>query len=290
MNQQVRLGALYLLGGEFLISLLAAIVRYLSDSLSTEQIVFFRNFMGLLALLPLLMRLPKGSLKTQNIKGHALRGLIGVSAMYCYFWSLAHLPLTEAFLVILSAPLFMPIFAWWWLKEPASHYNLLALGVGFLGVAVVLTPNLTEQGHQWPLHALAVALLGAMLMALSKVAIRSMASESSQRIVFYFAIISSTVSLPFALLNWRDVPSHLWGWLIACGLLASTGQLATTKGYRIAPTGTIGVYAYSTLLYAALMGWLFWDELPLSSTWAGAALIILAGVINMKNPTLSTRK
>ena len=283
MNQQVRLGAIYLLGGEFLVSILAAIVRYLSDELSTDQIIFFRNFMGLLALTPLLLTMPKGTLRTDNIKGHVLRGLIGVSSMYCYFWALAHMPLAEAFLVTLSSPLFMPIFAWLWLKEPASRYNLLALLVGFLGVAVILLPNVFGVAHDWPLYALAVALLGAMLMALSKIAIRSMAAtENSQRIVFYFAIISSLLTLPLALSNWHPVPAHLWGWLVLAGVIASAGQLATTKGYRIAPTGAIGVYAYSSILYGALLGWLFWNEIPLWSTWAGAMLIIGAGVINLR--------
>lgn len=283
MNQQVRLGALYLLGGEFLVSILAAIVRYLSEELSTEQVIFFRNFMGLLALLPLLFTAPRGSLRTDNIKGHVLRGLIGVSSMYCYFWALAHMPLAEAFLVILSAPLFMPIFAWLWLKEPASAYNLLALAVGFLGVTVMLLPHLFGAARDWPLYALAVALLGAMLMALSKIAIRSMAaSENSQRIVFYFAVISSLLTLPLALSHWQPIPTHLWGWLVLCGIIASAGQLATTKGYRTAPTGAIGVYAYSAILYGALLGWLFWDEIPLWSTWLGAALIMGAGIINLR--------
>lgn len=283
MNQQVRLGALYLVGGEFLISLLAALVRYLSDELSTEQIIFFRNFMGLLALLPLVLRTPVSNLKTDNIKGHILRGLIGVSSMYCYFWALAHMPLAEAFLVTLSSPLFMPIFAWLWLKESVSRYNLAALCVGFMGVAVILVPNLTGQGHDWPLYAFAVALLGAMLMALSKIAIRSMAAtENSQRIVFYFGVISSLVTLPLALMNWQPVPSHIWGWLILCGMIATAGQLASTKGYRTAPTGAIGVYAYSSIIYGAFLGWLIWNEIPLWSTWAGAAFIILAGLINLK--------
>ena len=78
----------------------------------------------------------------------------------------------------------MPIFAWLWLKEPASRYNLLALW-WVLGVAVILCPMFLAWRNDWPLYALAVALLGAMLMALSKIAIRSMAAtENSQRIVF----------------------------------------------------------------------------------------------------------
>lgn len=286
MQQQIRQGALFLLLGESLLAIMAAIVRHLSDDLSTGQIVFFRNLMGLAALLPLLLHTGLAELKTRHFSGHLTRGLIGITAMYCYFWALAHMPLTEAFLVKLSAPLFMPLFALWWLKEPAGRYSLLALLVGFAGVFVILLPNLHGSSQaSWPLQAMLVALAGAMLAALAKVAIRSMSdTESSQRIVFYFAVISAVVTLPAALLDWRPVPLALWGWLVIMGIVASAGQLALTKAYRTAPTGKIGVYVYSAVIYGALMGWWFWDEVPQWTTWAGAALIVAAGLINLRNP------
>lgn len=283
MNQAVRLGAMYLLIGELLIAVLAAMVRKVSGDLSTDQVIFFRNFMGLLALLPLLYRTGLSGLKTNNLTGHITRSIIGVSAMYCYFWTLARIPLTEAFLVKLSAPLFLPFFAYLWLREPASKINMLALLIGFGGVFTILYPNLGEHSHDdWPAIAIWVGLLGAVLMALSKIAIRSMAAtEPSQRIVFYYAVISTLVTLPGALLNWQPVPNEIWGWLVALGIIASAAQLSVTKGYRMAPTGAIGVYSYTGIIYGALLGWLFWSEIPSWFTWTGAALIFVAGIINI---------
>ncbi len=283
MTQQIRQGALFLLLGEALLAIMAAMVRHLSDDLSTGQIVFFRNIAGLIALFPLLLHTGLAELKTQHFTGHLTRSLVGVSAMYCYFWALAHMPLTEAFLVKLSAPLFMPLLALWWLKEPAGRYSWLALLIGFAGVAVILLPQGSSNGADWPLHAVLNGLLGAVLAAAAKVTIRSMSStESSQRIVFYFGVISATVSLPAALLDWRPVPVEIWGWLALLGVIASAGQLALTKAYRMAPTGKIGVYVYSAVIYGALMGWWFWDEIPLWTTWAGAALIVAAGLVNLR--------
>ena len=283
MTQQIRQGALFLLLGEALLAIMAAMVRHLSDDLSTGQIVFFRNIAGLIALFPLLLHTGLAELKTQHFTGHLTRSLVGVSAMYCYFWALAHMPLTEAFLVKLSAPLFMPLLALWWLKEPAGRYSWLALLIGFAGVAVILLPQGSSNGADWPLHAVLIGLLGAVLAAAAKVTIRSMSStESSQRIVFYFGVISATVSLPAALLDWRPVPVEIWGWLALLGVIASAGQLALTKAYRMAPTGKIGVYVYSAVIYGALMGWWFWDEIPLWTTWAGAALIVAAGLVNLR--------
>ncbi|MDK2777483.1 MAG: DMT family transporter [Pseudomonadota bacterium] len=279
MTDEIRLGALYLLLGEALLAIMGAIIKHLSDDLSTEQIVFFRNIAGLLFLLPLLLRTGLSELRTQVWYWHLMRGLVGVSAMFCYFWALGHLPLTEAFLVKLSAPLFMPVLAWWWLKEPAGRYSWLALFTGFAGVAVILRPG----GEQAFTYAALIGLAGAILAALAKVTIRRMSqTESSQRIVFYFGLTGALVAAPGAMLNWQPVPAEGWLWIALMGVVATTGQLALTKAYRIAPTGKVGVYVYSAVIYGALMGWFFWDEVPVWTTFAGAALIISAGLINLR--------
>lgn len=279
MTDNIRTGALYLLLGEALLAIMGALIKHLSDDLSTEQIVFFRNIAGLLVLAPLLLRTGLSELKTQVWHWHLMRGLVGVTAMYCYFWALAHMPLTEAFLVKLSAPLFMPLLALWWLKEPAGKYSWLALVIGFAGVAFILQPG----GHGAVTTAVFIGLLGAFLAALAKVTIRRMsATESSQRIVFYFGVIAALVSAPGAVMTWQPVPLTSWLWIAALGVVATLGQLALTKAYRIAPTGKVGVYVYSAVIYGALMGWWFWDEVPGWTTAAGAALIIAAGIINLR--------
>lgn len=274
------MGALLLLFGEAMLAMMGAFVKLLSEEVSTEQIVFFRNLFGLMVLIPLLIRSGPGALKTQYWHWHLMRGLVGVSAMFCYFWALGNLPLTEAFLVKLSSPFFMPLLALWWLNEPAGKYSWIALFIGFAGVAVILMPS-GSSSNMMNMAAL-VGLTGAFLAALAKVTIRRMSdTEPSQRIVFYFGVIASLVSLPPALLNWQPVPVHAWLWLVGMGGVATVGQLALTRAYRIAPTGQVGVYVYSAVIYGALMGWLFWDEIPRWTTWAGAALIIGAGLINL---------
>ncbi|MDO6682793.1 DMT family transporter [Oceanobacter sp. 5_MG-2023] len=281
MSRELRIGALYLMLGEALLAIMGALIKHLSDDLSTEQVVFFRNILGLIVLAPLIMNSGIGSLKTSVWHWHLMRGLVGVAAMYCYFWALGNMPLTEAFLVKLSSPFFMPLLAWWWLKEPTGKFSGLALLIGFSGVAIILRPGTDST---FTLAAL-IGLLGAALAALAKVTIRRMSvTESSQCIVFYFGLIASLVSFPAALMNWRPVPDDAWWWLAAMGLVATVGQLALTKAYRTAPTGKVGVYVYSAVIYGALMGWWFWDEIPGWTTIAGAVLIILAGIVNLWQP------
>jgi drug/metabolite transporter (DMT)-like permease len=280
MQSDLRLGAFYLLLGEALLAVMGGLIKYLSDTLSTEQIVFFRNAAGLLILMPVILTQGSKLLKTSVWHWHLMRGLVGVSAMYCYFWALGHMPLTEAFLVKLSSPFFMPLIGLLWLGERAGKYSILAVFVGFAGVACILRPD----DSAFTVIAL-IALLGAFLAALAKVTIRRMsATESSQTIVFYFGVIAAVVSLPGAALMWQPVEYELWGWILLLGLVATLGQLALTKAYRIAPTGKVGVYAYSAVLYGALMGWIIWAEIPAWTTWAGATLIVSAGLINLWQP------
>ena len=280
MNSNLRQAALFLLAGEALLAVMGALIKGLSADLSTEQIVFFRNAAGLVILTPLVLHQGRALLVTQQWHWHLMRGLVGVSAMYCYFWALGHMPLTEAFLVKLSSPFFMPLIALLWLGERAGRYSLIAVVVGFAGVACILRP----EDSAFTTVAL-VALLGAFLAALAKVTIRRMSgTESSQTIVFYFGVIAAVVSAPGAALNWQPVSGHHWGWILLLGLVATLGQLALTRAYRTAPTGKVGVYAYSAVLYGALMGWLIWDEIPAWTTWLGASLIVAAGLINLYRP------
>jgi drug/metabolite transporter (DMT)-like permease len=280
MQSNIRQGALFLLLGEALLAVMGGLIKFLSETLSTEQIVFFRNAAGLLILLPLIVNQGSKLLKTKVWHWHLMRGVVGVSAMYCYFWALGHMPLTEAFLVKLSSPFFMPLIGLLWLGERAGKFSIAAVFVGFTGVACILRPD----DSTFTFIAM-VALLGAFLAALAKVTIRRMSgSESSQTIVFYFAMIAALISAPGAALHWQPVAAPLWGWILLLGLVATLGQLALTHAYRIAPTGKVGVYAYSAVLYGALMGWLIWDEIPLWTTWLGASLIVAAGLLNLYKP------
>ena len=106
-------------------------------------------------------------------------------------------------------------------------------------------------------------------------------TESSQTIVFYFGIIATLFSIPGAILQWQPVAHDIWLPVLVLGGVATAGQLALTRAYRIAPTGSVGVYAYSAVIYGAFMGWFFWDEIPSWTTWLGAGFILISGLINI---------
>lgn len=280
VNDQPLKGALLLVLGEGLLAVMAAMIKHLSDHLDTEVIVFARNLFGLLILLPIIAsRGGFGQLRTRFLHLHMIRGFTGVTAMFCFFYTIGHIALAEAVLVKMTVPFFLPIVAWLWLREVISVRTWLAIIGGFAGVAVIMD---VSSGSVNPV--MWVALAGAAIMSVAKVSIRRMAvSEPAQRVVFYFALFAtlfSALPLPWA----STLPAGTdYLWLFGIGLVATGGQYAMTTAYQIARPGQVGVYNYSSVVWAALLGWIFWGETLVLTTLIGTLLIVAAGVWNLKS-------
>ena len=120
MANDLARGALLLLIGECLLAVMAASIKHLSQEVPQEILVFTRNLFGLVFLVPIIAHHGFHSLKTSRLPLHMMRALVGVTAMYCYFYVIANLPLAEAALVKLSSPFFLPIIALLWLGAHKS--------------------------------------------------------------------------------------------------------------------------------------------------------------------------
>ncbi|WP_372741224.1 DMT family transporter [Neptunomonas sp.] len=270
-------GALLILLAELFLVFSGMVIKQISGELPTEIIVFMRNLFGLMLLIPWLLRNGRKAIRTQLIRFHIMRAAVGVTAMSCLYYSWGHLPLAQAALLKQTAPFFMPLIALYWLGESISGRAKLAILVGFIGVYFVLNP------HEGSLNVVVIiAVLGAMLGALAKVTIRRMVgTESPQRIVFYFALFSATLSAIPALLVWQTPTTIQLGWLILLASTSTVAQLLLSKGYSYAPAGQLGPFTYGSVVFAALFGWWIWEESLGWNTWLGMMLITLAGLMAM---------
>ena len=267
-------GALLLVLGEGLLAVMAAMIKHLADTLPVEMIVFGRNLIGLAVLLPVLVA--SGGirdLRTSHLRLHFIRGFTGVTAMFCFFFTIAHIPLAEAVLVKMTVPFFLPLVAWLWLNDRISGHTWAAIVLGFVGVGVILR---ADEGVVDPV--MLVALAGAAIMSVAKVSIRRMAaSEPPHRVVFYFSLFATLLSA-LLLLRVQQMPTGTeMLWLLAIGSVAIAGQFAMTTAYQLARPGQVGVYNYSAVVWAAFLGWLFWGETLVLSTVLGA------GIWNLKS-------
>src|SRR5215510_3674497 len=234
----LRRGALLMLVSAFFFAAMGLAVKLASRSLSNSAVVFFRNAVGLITLLPWLGRLGVRNLATRDVRGHLVRSLAGLASMYCFFYAIGHMRLADAVLLNYSLPLFMPFVAWVWLREPVPTRLFAPLGLGFLGLVLILKPGLALFN---PVGG--VGLLAALFGALAQTGIRRLSlTEPITLIVFYFALISTVLSaLPLAV-AWTAPDHALWGVLVAMGLLATAGQLFLTRAYAQAPAAQVGPF------------------------------------------------
>ncbi len=255
-------------------AIMAAFVRLASQSLPQSEVVFFRNFTALLMLVPLLYR-HRISLRTSRWGLHLFRTSIGLSAMYLYFYALFHLPLADALLLNYTSPLFIALFAVLWLKERWTRGRQLAAIAGLLGVALLSHPSSSIASPAGLLGLLSGALAGLALTTVKKLS----QTEPGLRIVIMFALGASIISFFPMLWDFSWPSTEAWAWLIGMGLFGNIGHLALTRAYQMAPASQVSPMSYSSLLFAGLIGFLFWHETPDLQGLAGALIIVGAGIM-----------
>lgn len=280
-NSKPVQGALLLALSALLFSLMGVLIREVSSAAGNEAVVFFRNLIGVLAFLPLVLLKGVAPLSTQRLKSHLWRSGFGLLAMYCFFYAIAHLPLADAMVFTYSAPVFTPLIAWWWLKEPLTRRMQLTSLVGFAGVLLVAKPS----GALFDSLSL-VGLAASILAAFAFVSIREMSdTEPAFRMVFYFALFSTLGSTVPFVLTWQPLSNSTLLLLVAVGVMATISQLAMSKAYTLAPPGLIGPFAYLAIVFSGLLAWLRWGETPDLWSIIGTLLIFgasLSAVIRRK--------
>ena len=271
-------GAWLVIGSSFMFASMGVCVKMVSPNLPTEVVVFFRNFFAFLTLLPLLVHTGTAVLKTDNVRFHFVRAAAGLAAMYCLFYAIAHLHLAEAMLLNYTTPLFAPLLALIWLREPVSSVLRWALLVGFFGITLILNPS-----AELLRPAALVGLISGVLAAVALVTVRRMSeTEPAIRIVFYFSGFGVLVTAVPLLWAWQTPSVAQFGWLAAGGAFALFGQLLITAGYSCAPVAKVGPFTYSAVVFAAMYGWLLWGEFPVWTSVLGIALVVGAGVLALK--------
>ena len=276
LNKTILLGSFFVVLGEVFFVLMGMLVKYLGDEVPNHHLVFYRNWMAALIIIPVLHAQGLHNIKTKRVGMHLIRASSGVLAMYCFYYAITHIELADAMMLKMTAPIFIPIVAIFWIKEHVTLKTSLAILIGFVGVIIYLNPTVEIK-----LAAL-VGLIGGALAAVAKVSIRKMSeTEPTARIVFYFALFGALISSVPVLTGDYYFPDsyQLWGLLLLLGLTGTCGQFCLTHAYRIAPASQVGPFTYSSLLWASLAGWFFWSEIPSISTLIGAFLIIISGIL-----------
>lgn len=259
----------------FLFSLMGVCIRYASHTVDNPTIVFFRNFVGLFIFLPLIFTKGIDFFKTEKIWMHSWRAVIGLIAMYGFFYAIAHLKLSNAMVFTYSSPIFIPLIAWLFLKEKITRSMLIAAAIGLAGVILVAKPD-AGMFNQMSVIGLGASFLAAMAFVTVRALTRT---ESPEKIVFYFCFIGTLISMIPMFWLWRPYSWTELGFLIGAGLLANISQIFMSNAYKLAPAGQIGPVNYIAIIFAGIWGFIFWQETPDHYSLMGFGLILSAIIL-----------
>ncbi|MBX2804479.1 MAG: DMT family transporter [Hyphomicrobiales bacterium] len=252
-----------------------AIAKWLTHDYPTLQIVFLRYFLALPVLTAALLWFGgRTALFSRHLGVHILRGLFLAGSAYAFFLSLSYLPLAEATSIIFIAPILITALSVPLLGEHVGWRRWSAVIVGFIGVLIIVRPG-GETFQPASLLVICTATLYALIMISARF-IKN--SESVWTFMFYmtlFPALFSGLSMPFVWQtpDWQHIPLF-----IGITITGVAGMILLSQAFRMAPAAVIAPFDYTALLWASLLGWLFWEEIPTIWTYAGAAVIIASGI------------
>ncbi|MGH8052681.1 MAG: DMT family transporter [Stenotrophomonas sp.] len=257
-------------GSAMAFGLMAIAIRYATRYVPTQEVAFFRNAFGLLALLPVLLRPGRGSLRTQQLPRYFMRSAIGLASMLCGFWAIGHLPLSQAISLSYSTPLFVTIAAVLWLGEKVRIRRWAAVIAGFIGVLVIVRPG----SHGFEAGSL-IAVLAALLSALVAIQIKQLTRiDGPDTVVFYTYVFWVPLSLVPALFVWVWPAGIAWLWLLLTGVMGTAGQLLWTRALKLGEVSALTPISFTQLPLVVVMGWLLFGETLDRWTVLGALIIL----------------
>lgn len=280
------IGIAFLVLGVGLFSLMDASGKFLVGSYSVFQIVAIRGVVSVAILAPILFREHGVNvLRARRPLSLILRSGLGVAAMLLFFTGIHYLPLADATAIGFSGAIFMTVFSAIFLREKVEWQRWAAIALGFVGALVVARPG-SETFHWAGLLLLLCAFLYAGMMTMTRFLARS---ESNATMVFYHSVISTLVGavvLPFIWVT----PG--WGELllmVGMGVLATAGHMIFAQAFREAPVSVLAPFEYTALLWASLLGFFVWGDVPGINVWAGSVILILAGLYILYRESRSPR-
>lgn len=252
------------------------IISSLAGSMHSGQMVLIRNSLSLLFVLMVATIQQKGlpRFPTARLMGHVGRATAGLIAMQLWFYSMTIMPVTLATALSFTTPIFATIFAILLLGERAGWRRWSALFVSFVGVLLIVRPDVSGINT----NALYV-LTASAAMAVAGIFVKSLSrTEPPETIVFYMALCMTPLSVPLGVMHWKPLAGEQWLALLAIAALSTIAQLMMARAYRRADVVVLMPLDFSRLIFTSILAYLFFGEILDSHAWLGAAIIVACTV------------
>ena len=279
--------SLWMLLASFLFAAMGVCVKLAAELYTTSEIVMYRGIMGA-AMLFVLSRVRGDSMRTPLPWAHATRGVIGVTALWLWFYAIGRLPLAMSMTLNSMAPIWLAAIllgAAWWRGQGRLEWNCaLAVLASFGGVTLLLQPSM--QASQW--FAACVALVSSMISALAYLQVRKLGQlgEPEYRVVFYFSVtgavagVLGNLATPWIApgqIAWHGHTTHGVLLLAGVGLCATAAQMAMTRAYRLGHPLVTANLQYTGIVFSSIWGILLWSDALGWMGWLGIAIILASG-------------
>lgn len=268
---------LAILGSAFFFALMNALARQAGD-LPVAQKCFFRNIVSVpLAALVLWRERPALTTSIHNMPGLLLRAILGTIGMTANFYAVDHMLLADATILSRLSPFATLLLSWLFLKEGLSRLQAGSVVVAFLGALCIIRPGAEALTSAPAL----IGLLGGIATGAAYTTVRWLTQRgvSQAVVVFSYSLISCIFMLPQLILNYCPMTNQQMFFLLAAGLAATGAQFCLTSGYAKAPSREISAYEYTTVIFAALLGFAMFGQIPDLLSWLGYTIIIGVAVL-----------
>ena len=286
-RNQIPLGILYMVASTAMFGGVNAIVKWELATYPVGEVAFFRSLFAFATVaLLILPRHGWGVLRTRRYREHLQRGLSQFGSMTCMMLAFSMLPLASAIAIGFSAPLFTTLLSVVVLKEKVGVHRWSALVVGFVGVLVVTHPGAGTLS--WGAF---FALANAVLISSVAIAIRRMsATESTETLILYQMSVITVCTLfllplGYAAPRWYDVLG-----LAAAGAGNGIAQFWWTRALSVAPPSAVVPFNYLSLIWAAMLGFAIWGDVPTTDLLAGSGIVIASGLYILWRETVRRKR
>lgn len=276
-NNNYKLGIIFIVLSAFCFALMNLFIRLAGD-VPTMQKCFFRNFFALVVSIVTLLRTKTPfKIGKGNLKYLLIRSISGGLGMICNFYAIDHLAISDASMLNKLSPFFAIIFSIFVLKEVANGFEWISVIIAFIGALFVVKPSFSLEVI--PAVAGVFGGLGAGL-AYTFVRKLGMRGEKSMIIVAFFSGFTCLLLLPNLIFNYEPMAGIQWFYLILTGIAAAGGQIFITQAYAKAPAKEISVYDFSIVIFTAIFGFFFLDQMP--DVYSVIGYIIIIGIAIVK--------
>ena len=279
-DRQPYIGAALMCLAMFMGSCIDIAAKALSDDYSTAQIVFLRSVLAVPLVLAIChFQTGIHSIVQVHFGWQFYRGLLTAGANFGFFYGLAHLPLVTAVLLAYLSPVMIVLLARPLLGETVSFARWLGVAIAFGGVLVVVGP--TELSFEPAVWAIFGSTLCWALLSLSN---RQLAGRVPSGVLTFYTIpISALLGGLLSMGLWHRPDAADWALFAMAGLSGGCAHLFAAMAYRRAPAAAIAPFEYTTLLWTAMAGYLFWNEVVDLWIWGGGALILCGGYLSLRS-------